>query len=58
MGGGYSFPLDSGKSYSESVEVNQKIYDLTRPGKYTIRWQAGYPDAVLKSNTISLTVIP
>jgi hypothetical protein len=60
MGGGPSFPLDPGKSYSESVEVNQRAYDLTRPGKYTIQWQGQChcSQNILTSNTINLTLIP
>jgi hypothetical protein len=60
LGGGPSFRLDPGKSYSESVEVNRGVYDLTRPGKYTIQWQGHYPSSktVMKSNAITLTVVP
>jgi len=60
LGGGPSFRLDPGKSYSEPVEVNREVYNLTRPGKYTVQWQGHYPSSkiVMKSNAIALTVIP
>jgi hypothetical protein len=58
--GGPSFLLDPGKTYSESVEVNAEVYDVTRPGNYTIQWQGYSPSSktVLKSNAIALTLIP
>lgn len=59
MGGGPSFSLDPGKSFSEPVEVNQRAYDLTRPGKYTIQWEGrDSSGTVMKSNAITVTITP
>lgn len=59
MGGGPSFSLDPRKSHSEPVEVNQRAYDVTRPGKYTIQWEGrDTSGTVMRSNAITLTIVP
>jgi hypothetical protein len=60
MGGGNSSALDPGKSTSGQVGFNPQVYDLTRPGKYTVQWQGQClcSKTILTSNTITVTVIP
>lgn len=56
---GVWFAVQPGQTVEDDLVISE-FYDLTRPGKYTI--QALRPDpqshAVVKSNTITLTVIP
>lgn len=46
-------------SYKSEIELSQ-LYDLTRPGKYTIQVQRGddFTKGVAKSNTVTLTIKP
>jgi hypothetical protein len=60
MYGGPTRFLKSGESFSEATAIPLDSYDLSRPGKYTVRWQCNDPTGktVVKSNKITLTVIP
>ena len=60
MGGGPSFDLDPCKSTSGQVGFNPHVYNLTRPGKYTVQWQGQCrcSKTILTSNTITVTIIP
>jgi len=53
--------LRPGESYSDSMIVNQ-LYDLSRPGKYTIQASRAIPQELgggtVQSNIITLTVTP
>lgn len=59
MARGVWFAVQPGQTVEDDLVISE-FYELTRPGKYTI--QALRPDpqshAVVKSNTITLTVIP
>jgi hypothetical protein len=58
-GGPSGILLAPGKSVSGPAEINPHVYDLTRPGKYTLQWQVRYSsDVVFKSNTVTVTIIP
>jgi hypothetical protein len=58
-GGPVGIMLAPGKSDSGPAEVNPQVYDLTRPGKYTLQWQMRYSDTVsFNSNTVAVTIIP
>lgn len=52
--------LEPGKSMEEVIVAN-KLYDLSQPGKYSIqvsRFDLAYSKTWVKSNTITLTVVP
>jgi SHS2 domain-containing protein len=53
------FPVQSGKTIAEDILVN-KLFDVSRPDKYAIQVQRAdeTTNIVVKSNTITLTVIP
>jgi len=58
LGGGGHYEVEKGKTVTEEIEVT-KQYDLSTPGKYTIR--VFHPDReanidVQSTNTINLTV--
>lgn len=63
LGGGFRnnlYGVEKGQTITEKIEV-AKQYDLTTPGKYTIRVYQRDFDAnidVPLSNTITLTVTP
>jgi hypothetical protein len=58
-GGPRGIMLAPGKSVSGPAEINPHVYDLTRPGKYTLQWQMRYSaDMVFNSNTVTVTIIP
>jgi len=56
---GVWFAVQPGQTVEDDLAISE-LYDLTRPGKYTIRALRPDPQshAVVKSNTITLTVIP
>jgi hypothetical protein len=58
-GGPRGIMLAPGKSVSGPAEINPHVYDLTRPGKYTLQWQLRYSgDLIFNSNTVAVTIIP
>jgi hypothetical protein len=54
-----SVPVEPGESVAEQIIVN-KLYDLSKPGKYTIQVEHEDPDTKtnVKSNTIIVTITP
>ena len=53
MTSGIAVPLDPGKTAKCELIISD-LYDLSRPGKYTIRVHRGS----VKSNVITATVVP
>ena len=57
-GSGASIPLQSGKRMTDRINIC-KLYDLSRPGKYRMQvYRYGMGNAMLLSNTITVTVTP
>jgi hypothetical protein len=55
------FPLKPGEEITETSNIN-KLYDLSRPGEYTIQVEKELPASegkgMAQSNTITITVTP
>ena len=49
------FQLKPNETQKESFNLS-KLYDLKRPGKYTVQLESGPEDAPIKSNVITITV--
>ncbi|MDR3674358.1 MAG: hypothetical protein P4N24_02635 [Acidobacteriota bacterium] len=51
-------PIEPGKSITIKERVPSDIFDLTKPGAYTIQLLQPWGNEVMKSNTITVTVVP
>jgi hypothetical protein len=56
-GSGACVTVKPGETQTEGIEVS-KLYDLSKPGKYTIQVERGDPEStvIVKSNAITVTV--